>query len=550
LAVIDVAALAVPFVILYLIILPQFSADVVVLNSTNSIVWQLLVGLPIALTSIVILSGILLELGHGSALSSSEAVNWLPLSPREYVAASALSMAATYSPFLAIGLGITLPISLRFSLMAVWFLEVSLSVLALFLGAFIVEALRAITNRVSSTVYRKSGKFGITLRLILVIMLLVLTQTAFNSYFLYRALSIIVRGVELVWFIPMLWPSVAVINLANFQILSAIIFSILSLIFTIIIFEISSYLRQRYWSPLPVTITIQSSSVGYTPHTIKKGLFLFFLSRFGFEPVEIALALKEFRALLRRKELARFIAMPVILIISFFLPTLLAQSLPSSPSSSPPPLSLDNAGNASRILFFEAFVPFMVPLMFSTITIGQEGRSIVNLCMLPISAKQLIRGKLLSTWIISFAATIMTLIVFEIITPTGSFLTLAKTILSNIFVIIVESFIGLGVGSRYPDFSTGSKSRYVTFDGFLMGFLMGGAAAIAIFLPTIISNMMMNVSGIRETSDHASLLLLPMLSSIIIPIIATIVIGSILIYLSYRYCKKGIDDLISNTDRI
>lgn len=561
LIVIDVAALVVPFAILHLLVLPQFSDnDIVVLNSTtNSIVWQILVGLPIALTSIVILSGILLELGHGSALSSSESVNWLPLTPREYVTASALSMAATYSQFLAVGLGITLPIALKFSLMQVWLLVASLSVLALFLGAFIVEALRAITNRVSSTVYRKSGKFGVFSRLVLVVALLVIIQTAFNSYFLFKALGLIVRGVEIVWFIPMIWPSVAIINLANFQIVSTIIFSLLSLLFTLIIFEISSYLRQKYWSPLPVTITIQSSSGGgYIPQTTRKGSLLSFLSRFGFEPIEIALALKEFRALLRRKELARFVAMPVILIISFFLPTLIASSpFPSQPSSLPAPhpsSSLGHIGVSSRTLFFEAFVPFMVPLMLSTITIGQEGRSIVNLCMLPISAKQLIKGKLLPTWIISFVATIITVIVFEIIVaPAGSSVTLAKTSLSNIFVVIVESFIGLGVGSRYPDFTTGSRSHYVTFDGFLIGFLIGGVAAVAIFIPTLITNNMMVVSEIRENSNQASsssLLLPSVFNSVVVPIIATIIIGSILSYFSYQYCKKGVGELISNTEKI
>jgi len=69
-----------------------------------------MISLPVLMTSSVIVSGLMFELGEGSAIASSEAVNWWPVSPREYVAASALSTSFLYSAFLALAAGTTLPL--------------------------------------------------------------------------------------------------------------------------------------------------------------------------------------------------------------------------------------------------------------------------------------------------------------------------------------------------------------------------------------------------------------------------------------------------------
>jgi hypothetical protein len=60
------------------------------------------------------MAGILFELGQSSGLASSEAVNWLPVSPSEYVLASSISVDIAYSPFLFFGLGAIIPFILSF----------------------------------------------------------------------------------------------------------------------------------------------------------------------------------------------------------------------------------------------------------------------------------------------------------------------------------------------------------------------------------------------------------------------------------------------------
>lgn len=510
---IDAIVLLIPFAVLQFAILPNLSGKNAA--SFGDVASQVITGLPIGLTSAVILSGILLELGRGSIFSSSESVNWLPLTPREYVTASALSMTAVYSPFLMAGISISLPLAMKFGLMPVWPLAALLSVLALLLGAFTVEALRAVTNRLSTSVYRRSGKFSFASRLILITAVLVVTQLSFNSYFLYRALGVIVRGVELVWFVPMVWPSVSTLDLLAHQDLQAGIFAGLAAAFTAGIFVVAVNLRTRFWSSVPVVIAVTEGQRGYSP---RKSITL---SLLGFGPVDAAIALKEFRALLRRKELARFMSMPVILVVSFFLPTFL------TPAS-------DNPGRAPGLIL-AGFVPFMVPLLFSMMSIGQEGRSVINLCMLPISAKQVIKGKLLPSWVIAFAATIAMITVFSIVSPAGSYGTYL-TIFSSIFVIAAESFIGLGIAARHPDYyASGQRGMYVTLTGFLTGFMLGGAAAVTIFAPTIV-RLSFGLASFGHISPAAAFQ----------SYLATTAIGASVCLVAYLYCKKGVVAWLSN----
>lgn len=147
--IIDIILFTLPAIVMFYAvdaIPPEYVSVTVILTV------QALISLPVLMTLATIISGLMFELGQGSAVSSSEAVNWLPVTPREYVAASALSTSSLYSFFLALTAGITLPLAAKLGLLYMWPVTILLSALSLLLGAFIVEFLRATINRVSSTV--------------------------------------------------------------------------------------------------------------------------------------------------------------------------------------------------------------------------------------------------------------------------------------------------------------------------------------------------------------------------------------------------------------
>lgn len=507
----DIVLFAAPFVLLSYL-LPLVPSELVSLVQTLAV--ESLIVLPVILTSGVILAGILFELGQASGLASSEAVNWLPVSPGEYVVASSVSVVFTYSPLLFIGLGVTIPLALSVGMLSVVPFFVLVSAVAFVWGAVIIEALRSVMNRISTSLYKKSGRLGVILRLALVVVLLVAVQIAFNPYILYSALSGIVQGVNLAWFVPVIWPSVAVVSFLTLDVARATIFALLSLLFTLLIFEAATRLRARYWSPVPVTITVSTSTV-YIPRG-KSFLWL--------DPVAFALASKELRSLARRKEMARFLAIPVLLVVSSLLPVLTSGADPRTALS-----------GVSLVLLAETSL--ILPMMLSSISIGQEGSSIANIYMLPISADELVNGKLFLPWIISGVGILAVALLMQFIAPVASGMFLA-TLVAAAFNVIIQGYVGLGTGSRHPSFNVGPRARYLTFTGFILAFVVGGLATVATLTPLIL----------YRATGFLTMLSGGPAGSVVLTVILTAAVGTFLLVLTRYYCMQGVKKLLSSLE--
>jgi hypothetical protein len=510
--VIDVALFVVPAALLQFI-LGAVSPPADVEAVLAPIVTQTLISLPLLMTSAVIIAGLMFELGQGSIISSSEAVNWWPVTSREYVAASALSTSSLYSAFLALAAGVTLPLSLRYGLFYVWPTVMLLSTLTLFLGAFIVEALKSIVNRVSASAYKKSGRGTLAMRLIALVFLFAIMQLAFQPLVLQWVLASVVSGIDVAWMVPFVWSSVAVISAVRYDLVFTVLYVVLSFAFTLALYELSCQLRKRYWSPVPILISV-GVSTEYIPQA-SKGI------SFGFNSFASMLALKEFRALTRRKDLARFIAIPIVISVSILAPVL------ASPG--------DMAGGGPGF-FLAAMIPLIVPLMFATMCIGQEGVSITHLLCLPVKANDLIKGKLAPAWIISAVITFAVIALMEAFAPLGLINTLAICVVA-LMALITNSFIGLGVGSRWPDFTVGARSRYITLTGFIVGFVFSGLSTLAIYAP--LGTYIISTGGVQGAVPFLGIELLPMFT-------ISFVLGCALMALSYIYCKKGVENLLSN----
>jgi hypothetical protein len=474
---------------------------------------QAMISLPVLMTSAVIVSGLMFELGQGSAISSSEAVNWLPVTPREYVAASALSTSFLYSAFLAVSAGVTLPLVVKYGFFYAWPVMMLLSAFSLLLGAFIVEFLKSIMNRLSAEAYKKSGRLTMAVRLIALVILLAIIQLAFQPSFLSWFFGKIVAGIEVVWMVPFVWPSAAMVSLLGYEVVKTVVYTILSAFFVIVLYETASLLRRRYWSPIPISISIDEFKT-YVPKDPITG--------FGFSPLASLLALKEFRALTRRKDLARFIAIPVVLIVSFMAPSLFSPS--------------DMGGRAPSFFLIAIFMPLFVPLMFSSTSIGQEGKSIADLLSLPLKPVDLIKGKLAPAWLLSCAATFAAIGIMEFVAPMGLPEVLATLAVSTL-AIFINSFIGLGVGTRWPDYTVGARSRYVTLKGFFIGFALSGLAVLTVYAP-MVAYFVTN-GEVRGSVPTGGFDLIPMLT-------ISMVLGAALLVLSYVFCKRGVKNLLSN----
>jgi len=423
-----------------------------------------LAGIPTSIGFAVIVLGVLYEISQPVQSMSTDLVNWLPISSTEYVAGSVISEAYLYSFMLSLFLGALLGPALYFGLGVVWVAAALMSVIALLTGSCVVEILDAVTNRISSSFYKRSGRSGIVFRLGLTIIILVFVQLIFSGQIAVYLIKSIVHTVQVAWYVPVVWPSVSVLSLSQGSTINSTVFGALSIGFTFTLFQVAASVRARYWVPVPVSIRL--STRVYVP---SKSL----VSIPGLGLVESALLRKDFRSILRRREMARFMAIPFVLAASIGL-------------------SLFTSHSTSDSLSFVSILPlYIIPVtifaqMLAMTSIGSEGYAVWNLYVAPIRPSQLLRAKLFYAISLGIVFCIGMAIFFSILVS-SALPHLWVLMIVGIATVLEQSAIGITIGARFPDFRETIRSRYVSIWGSLLGIFVGLFVAFLTVSPVFLS---------------------------------------------------------------
>jgi hypothetical protein len=256
--------------------------------------------------------------------------------------------------------------------------------------------------------------------------------------------------------------SLAVASFIEDNLLSASLYAFLTFLLCGFFFLACVRLRQAYWMPMPVSVKLSTAT--YAPSAG-------FLSRLGLNPTESAIVKKDFRSLSRRREMARFLAIPILIVASLLIPSLVSTS--QSPASS------------LGIMFW--FFPLIFGVTFfalftSMISVGQEGSAVWNLYSSPLLPRELVKAKATANIILSLPIAITFWLGITLLGHT-SFKSSLAILLVLAALILVESFVGLALGAKYPDFSETIRSRFIRLTGMLTGMLLGMAVAGAILVP-------------------------------------------------------------------
>jgi len=505
--IVDVLAFSIPAMIVFAL-----------LSSTNLpqavdlyfVITQILIGLPSIILVIIVLYGVMWELGQSARLSSSDVVNWLPIKPSEYVLGSAVSTIYFLSWLLAAAFGSTLALSLWAGLIWTWILFVMLSLVTAFIGAFVVEVLRAIMNRVSSIFYKRGGRSAIFGRLVITIVFLVVFMIIFQVNYMYAILEAIASGVPFLWFFPPVWPSLAMINALMANILGSpyygalsLGYGALSLGFGLALFWVSQRLRAKYWVPTEVSIRVTTSK--YAP-TATKG----FLGRLGFTSAEAAMIRKDLKSLTRRSEMTMFMAMPI------FLTILYAVILP---------IGLRQVQSSFMLLIG----PIFFALFLSLSSFGAEGDALWNIYSSPIQKREITKAKLAFVLLPSLIMLFAVIVLVAVLTQFSISLLISFTIVA-LCLLVESTLVGLTVGARYPDFKVMPRSRFFRPMGILIAFLLCGAVAVVTIIPYAYAYF---VYGFQSQS-----LILPVVLFI------TILVTSGICYAMYRFALSGVSALL------
>lgn len=424
--------------------------------------FQFAIFLPSLMTLFSVMYGLLFEFSQSSSVGSSDIINWLPIRAIEFVLASVLSMIYFLAPLLGMVFGAAFGISLYVNMLPLGLISMIFGVLGMFLGAFLIEIIRAITNRVSASFYKRSGRTAVATRMVVSLLVMVTFILVTNANFLFTILQQFMGGIGNAWFIPILWPSLAVMNYLTAELLQVLVYTVASLGLAVAFLWASITLRQKYWVPAPFSIKLKPSK-SYTP---KRG----FLGSLGFTSAEAALIRKDLRGLTRRKEMIMWIAVPLaISLISLF-------SFQSSWETATATI------NKLAVFWGPLMGVFMFAFYMALTGIGQEGSAFLNLQIIPLKEKEVANSKIALALFPSVCALVALTAVMQLMLTLRleALITITVTLFAGLLECI---FVGLAVGSRFPDFTEVPRARFIDQKGVWLGMVIIAVCMVVTFLP-------------------------------------------------------------------
>uniref|UniRef100_A0A7C3F0P6 Uncharacterized protein n=1 Tax=Candidatus Methanomethylicus mesodigestus TaxID=1867258 RepID=A0A7C3F0P6_9CREN len=424
---------------------------------------QILALVPLIVFIFMVTYGIFFVIGEASQHITSEAVNYMPVTAGEYVIASTVSTAFMHLWILTGALGVSLGFGLRFGLLAGWAASAVLSLLFMVIGGAVAEIIRAIVNRVSSSFSKRGGRAAIFSRAVLIIVVLVVSQAIFNPNILFMVISSFAPQALALWFVPLMWPSIIVASVAAGDAFGAAVFSALTLAFGGILIYAGVFFRSKYWVPLPATIRIGGGS-GKPAKYQGKG----FLGALGFSAQEGAIMRKDLKALLRRKEMVRFWAMPIVMVVPLVATAWTAGGDVKDLLGIAAMMSLIGSG------FFGMFI--------ASSAIGQEGKGIWRIFTSPVSSESILKAKIALPLMLTLPVAALFplgISAFLNFSQRASFAIFLVTLLGAVVCVLVGAYFGL----KYPDISENMRGNFVTGTGILLSFAVCGGLCALISAP-------------------------------------------------------------------
>ncbi len=409
--------------------------------------------LPLAAAGVVLIAGTMFELTTTAKFAGSDAANWMPIRPSEYVAASASAIAYSYSPAIALLFGGLLPVAYVEGLFPAYLLAAVLSLIALFEGAVLVEMVRAFSSRAGSVGSGRRGAATFVVRAVILILVILLLDLALNPVFLLGAVQRLSSFPVIAAAIPFFWSSRALAAWNAGDPLLAAAFSVGQVGFVALLGWWAALLRVRYWVPAPAEFEVGEHRYA-SSHPILAGL--------GLSRPETAIVSKDLKGYVRRRELLPLLVVPIVLVL------LLA-------------IEGGSFGLLGTIVWV-GWVAGFFGLLLSSTSVGQERRALQLLFAFPISPRSIFRAKataVLLPVLLGSALTSIAVSVFFHFPATAAFGTVVLTVSVGGILVLW----GLVFASRYSDFQDRPRPQFVRPSAMIAASLSGLILLVTIVVP-------------------------------------------------------------------
>jgi len=419
---------------------------------------RFLVFLPSFMAFSSILYGYMTEYGQAESTATVDMVNWLPIGAPEYVTASSLANLYSSLPLAAIMYGAALGLAYMTRDPGLWLVSFAMGVVGAALGTFFMESVRALINRGG---HRRRGGTGVGnfVRQLGSLLLLVVFSMMFNVVYLLRILQWFSVTLEQVWFIPLLWPSMALKSYIAWEPAPLALYVASSAAFTAAVFGAAVNLKARYWVPEAASHASGAAPSGASRSPWRGGGRIW------------AFVQKDLRSLIRRREMMRVLAVPMTMIVMAMI------------NAGPAFLSGDmgveeGVGFVTQMGFAAAFFAFYLGL----VSFGQEGSNFGGVVASPVSSRYLVKSKWAFTALTSAPTVLTLLVVYWLVSNLGaSDMVLVSAL---VFVVFMEvGILGVLLGIGFVDFTEVPRARFVSGAGTLVGFVLLVLCVVATIAP-------------------------------------------------------------------
>ncbi len=295
--------------------------------------------------------------------TNAEISPWLPITWEEHTLASLL-VNFTGVPLAILLLACSGAISFAFVFgeFAMGAIALISIIIAVFMASLLVEIFSTLMERLFDRLSASSGRAGIWVRFIGMI------GVGLAFFFFWFVISqgggAFLRSFSeiqwKIWFVPSVWPGVALAFFAGGNYALFLVLLISTGIFEFGLFHLSTRLNMRFGGRESTSFTIGEGDYSYGGGILEK---------FGFPPLEASLISKDFRAFTRNKKLMGVLFAPL-----FFMLWPLLQG-PKSTIALP------------------LMAPAIVSMTLGSVSLGSEGRAVWHLYSMPITAERLLRCK-------------------------------------------------------------------------------------------------------------------------------------------------------------
>ena len=440
--------------------------------SLREMIFQGFVNLLISLPALALLYGLIFtQIGQFQRMGvklTIQPLYWLPITWEEHTLASILANLIGLSSAITLFICVMVAVaSLYLGSLSLALLTIFSLIVSVFIASATTEILKTLQVRISGALTKFAGRFTIWVRLIVFIASFIAFYTAY-FYVYYRAdpltlLKMVASGQRTLWFIPYIWPGLALTYFASGESLGSAVFLFASIFFSYLLFLVATKLNSRFI--LYEEPAIKISRV-YIP---KAGM----LEKLGILPSEAALIRKDFKALTRRKELMYIFIAPIVLAI---MPIIM--HLSKYGPNYPPEFA------AFLFTWLTLFPGAVMAMSLGCRILGLEGKPVWYIHSSPISAQNLVRAKYVFTILFSMAVMLICFIAGFLLTSPSAKLVIT-CLAESLLLIPSLSMVSLSFGIKGADFREVPKPRMIKPIWALVNMVVCTLLSLAVVSPII-----------------------------------------------------------------